>query len=71
MNTYITIHISKRKKIQLTIDEAQRLYMQLADWLNPRVTIDQTDPKLQTKQTPDSIAELLQLSAVKAYTPPQ
>lgn len=35
MNTLLTIRISKRKTIQLTIDEARKLYNQLHSWLNP------------------------------------
>ena len=36
MNTLLTIRISKRKTIQLTIDEARQLYNQLHDWLSPK-----------------------------------
>jgi len=35
MNTLLTIRLSKRKTIQLTIDEAKQLYNQLNEWLNP------------------------------------
>lgn len=35
MNTLLTIRLSKRKTIQLTIDEARQLHAQLHEWLNP------------------------------------
>jgi len=62
MNTYITIHISKRKKIQLSIDEARSLYLQLDNWLNPKLDHPASNPF-------DNIKELLQPSRTEPYAP--